>query len=166
VWILLEADEDMPESLTTRVLRRLYNLWPCYFGTGVRITYLADDFREMRIEVPLNWRTRNYVGTIFGGSMYGSVDPVYMLMLIKNLGAGYEIWDKEAAIRFKKPGRSTLHARLVLSEDEGRLISELCMNGPVDRSYFIDLTDDEGTVCATVEKIIHIRKKETPAPRI
>jgi acyl-coenzyme A thioesterase PaaI-like protein len=138
-------------------------LWPCYFATGVRIRYLADDFREMRIEVPLNWRTRNYVGTIFGGSMYGSVDPVYMLMLIKNLGAKYEIWDKAATIRFKKPGRSTLHAKFVLSEDEIRLISELSVNGPVDRSYLIDLTDDEGTVCATVEKIVHIRKKETPA---
>ena len=153
----------MPESLTTRVLRRLYNLWPCYFGTGVRIRYLADDFREMRIEVPLNWRTRNYVGTIFGGSMYGSVDPVYMLMLIKNLGAKYEIWDKAATISFKKPGRSTLHAKFILSEDEIRLIGELSMNGPVDRSFCIDLTDDEGTVCATVEKIIHIRKKENPA---
>ncbi len=149
----------MPESLATRVLRRFYNLWPCYFGTGVRISYLADDFRELHIEVPLNWRTRNYVGTIFGGSIYGSVDPVYMLMLIKNLGASYEIWDKAATISFKKPGRSTLHAKFVLSEDEIRLIGELSMNGPVDRSYFIDLTDDEGAVCATVEKIIHIRKK-------
>ena len=138
-------------------------MWPCYFGTGVRIRYLADNFRETRIDVPLSWRTRNYVGTIFGGSMYGSVDPVYMLMLMKNLGAKYEIWDKAATISFKKPGRCTLHARFVLTDDEIRLVGELCKNGPVDRSYFIDLTDDEGRVCATVEKIIHIRNKEPPA---
>jgi hypothetical protein len=85
----------MPEFLLTRFfLRRLYNLWPCYWGTGVRLKHIAKDFREMRLEVPLNWRTRNYVGTIFGGSMYGAVD----------------------------------------------------------------LTDDEGTACATVEKTIHIRR--------
>lgn len=148
----------MPESLRTRVLRRLYNLWPCYLGTGVRIKYVASDFREFRIEIPLNWRTRNYVGTIFGGSMYGAVDPVYMLMLIKNLGSGYEIWDKAATIRFRRPGRSTLQARFILDEQEIRRLNELSIDESIDRVYSVDLTDDEGTVCATIEKTIHIHK--------
>ena len=152
----------MPESLLTRLLlRRLYNLWPCYWGTGVRLKYIAKDFHEMRLEVPLNWRTRNYVGTIFGGSMYAAVDPVYMLMLIKNLGPGYEIWDKAATIRFKKPGRSTLYARFALDDGEIRRIrEELSQVDSIDRVYAVDLTDDEGTACATVEKTIHIRRKE------
>jgi len=94
--------------------------------------------------------------------MYGAVDPVYMLMLIKNLGPGYEIWDKAATIRFKKPGRSTLHARFKLDQEELRRIrEELAQTGSIDRVYVVDLTDDEGTVCATVEKTIHIRRKET-----
>jgi acyl-coenzyme A thioesterase PaaI-like protein len=131
-------------------------------GNGVRLKYIARDFREMRLDVPLSWRTRNYVGTIFGGSMYGAVDPVYMLMLIKNLGPGYEIWDKAATIRFKKPGRSTLHARFTLDQEEVRPIrEELAQAGSIDRVYVVDLTDDEGTVCATVEKTIHICRKET-----
>jgi acyl-coenzyme A thioesterase PaaI-like protein len=152
----------MPESLKNHLMRRLYSLWPCYFGTGVRIKYIADDFREMRVDIPLDWRTRNYVGTIFGGSMYGAVDPPYMLMLIKNLGPGYEVWDKSANIRFRKPGRSTLHARFIMDEKELGQISELTNQGPLDRVYSIDLTDDEGTVCATVEKTIHIRKRNIP----
>jgi acyl-coenzyme A thioesterase PaaI-like protein len=116
----------------------------------------------MRLEVPLGWRTRNYVGTIFGGSMYGAVDPVYMLMLIKNLGPGYEIWDKAATIRFRKPSRSTLHTRFTLDEDEiGRIREELYQGGSIGRIYTVDLSDDEGTTCATVEKTIHIRRKET-----
>jgi len=149
----------MPESLKTRVLRRLYNLWPCYWGTGVSIKYISKDFREMRIELPLNWRTRNYVGTIFGGSMYGAVDPLYMLMLMKNLGQNYEIWDKGATIRFRKPGRSTLHAQCILDEEEIKQIRELANEGPLDRVYMIDLADHEGTICATIEKTIHIRKR-------
>ncbi len=149
----------MPESLKTRVLRRIYNLWPCYWGTGVRVKYISSDFREWHIEIPLSWRTRNYVGTIFGGSMYGAVDPVYMLMLIKNLGPSYEVWDKGANIRFRRPGRSTLHARCVLDEDQIRQIRELTTESPIDRDYSIDLTDETGTICATIEKTIHIRKK-------
>jgi acyl-coenzyme A thioesterase PaaI-like protein len=153
----------MPESLLTRLLpRRLLNLWPCYWGTGVRLKHISKDFREVRLEVPLNWRTRNYVGTIFGGSMYGAVDPVCMLALIKNLGSSYEVWDKAASIRFKKPGRSTLHATFTLDQKEiDRIQEELSHTDSIDCLYNIDLVDDDGTACATVEKIIHIRKRET-----
>src|SRR6059036_2568352 len=69
----------MPESLRTKLARGGFNLFPAYRGTGARITYIADDYREVRIDLPLSWRTRNYVGTIFGGSMYAAVDPVYMI---------------------------------------------------------------------------------------
>lgn len=104
----------MSESFGSRVRKWGFNLFPAYWCTGARITYLADDFREVRVRLPLNWRTRNYVGTIFGGSMYAAVDPVYMIMLIHNLGPEYEVWDKAASIRFREPGRDTLRARFVL----------------------------------------------------
>src|SRR5262250_862262 len=100
----------MAESFESRRLRWLFNWIPAYRGTGARVTYVASDFREVRVRLPLSWRTRNYVGTIFGGSLYGAVDPVYMIMLIKILGPGYTVWDKAATIRFLKPGRATLFA--------------------------------------------------------
>jgi hypothetical protein len=93
--------------------------------------------------------------------MYGAVDPICMLTLIKNLGASYEVWDKAATIRFKKPGRSTLHAAFKLDQEEiDQIQQELSHVDSIDRVYKIDLIDDKGTACATVEKIIHIRKKE------
>ena len=67
---------------------------------------------EVRVKIPLNWKTRNGVGTIFGGSLYAAVDPIYMTMLIKLLGPDYLVWDKSAAIRFLKPGRGTAVRRL------------------------------------------------------
>src|SRR5215218_7935795 len=107
----------MPESFKTRLTRIAYTyLFPAYRGTGGRITYVADDWREVRVEVPLSRRTKNYVGTIFGGSMYGAVDPIHMVMLIKALGPGYVVWDKAGTIRFRKPGRTTLHARFTLDD--------------------------------------------------
>ena len=98
--------------------------------------------------------------------MYGAVDPVCMLMLIKNLGSSYEVWDKTATIRFKKPGRSTLHATFRLDQEEIDVIQkELFHTDSIDRVYNIDLTDEKGTACATVEKIIHIRRKATDTTR-
>src|SRR5689334_16335515 len=108
----------MPESFRTRLLRWKFNFFPAYRGTGARITYIASDFSEVRIRLPLSWRSRNYVGTIFGGSLYGAVDPIFMIMLIQLLGPDYVVWDKAAAIRFLKPGRTTLYATFKIDEEE------------------------------------------------
>jgi acyl-coenzyme A thioesterase PaaI-like protein len=150
----------MPESLKSKLERWRFNFFPAYRGTGARITYIAEDWREVRIKLGLNWRTRNLVGTIFGGSLYGAVDPLYMVMLIRNLGPDYIVWDKAATIRFKKPGRQTLYARFVVDEEELRTIqSELAHRPSLDRTYQIDLTDAEGNVHASVEKVIYIARK-------
>jgi len=151
----------MSESFASRLLRWKFNLFPAYRGTGGRIRLIASDFREVLVELPLNWRTRNYVGTIFGGSLYGAVDPIYMIMLIKILGPAYTVWDKVATIRFKKPGRATLSARFLLTEEEIAAIRALCeTRASVDRIYNIDIVDSKGVVHATVEKTIYIRKNE------
>jgi hypothetical protein len=152
----------MPESWTSRVLRWKFNLFPAYRGSGARVAYIAGDFREVRIRLPLSWRTNNAVGTIFGGSMYASVDPIYMIMLIHLLGPGYVVWDKAAAIRFKKPGRSTLSATFRLDDAELDAIRAATAGGePVDRVYQVELVDAEGTVHAAIEKTIYIRRKKS-----
>ncbi len=114
----------------------------------------------MHLDLPLSRRTRNYVGTIFGGSMYSAVDPIYMVMLIRRLGKDFIVWDKSASIQFKKPGRETLHARFVVADEELAVIrAALETQRSIDRTYLIELKDSSGTVCATVEKLIYIRKR-------
>jgi len=150
----------MPESFKTRLKRWGFNWFPAYRGTGARLTYLADDFSEVHLKLPLSWRTRNYVGTIFGGSMYGAVDPLYMVMLIHLLGPGYLVWDKSASIRFLKPGRTTLFARFVLPPEEVHAIREAVAAAPsIDRTYEVELVDAEGVPHARIEKVLYIRKK-------
>jgi acyl-coenzyme A thioesterase PaaI-like protein len=137
-----------------------FYFFACYRGTGGRLKFIAKDWSEVRLDLPLSWRTRNYVGTIFGGSINGAVDPLYMLMLIHRLRKDYVVWDKPASIEFKKPGRETLHARFIVTDEELAAIRyALETQRSVDRSYTIDLTDSSGTVCATVEKVIYIRKR-------
>jgi len=150
----------LPESRTTRWLRWKFKFFPAWRGTGATVTYIAGDFREVRVTLPLSWRTRNYVGTIFGGSLYAAVDPMYMIMLIRILWRDYVVWDKAASIRFRKPGRSTLYATCILDDAELEAIRAATAGGqPVDRVYTIDLKDADGVVHATVEKVIYIRRK-------
>ena len=150
----------MAESLSSRMLRWKFNLFPAYRGTGGRIAYVADDFREVRVRLPLSWRTRNAVGTIFGGSIYGALDPIYMIMLIQLLGRDYVVWDKSAEIRFRKPGRATLYATFKISEEELAEIRAATANGPIDRVYSVDLVDEADVVHATVTKTIYIRRND------
>jgi hypothetical protein len=154
----------MPESLRSRLLRWRFNLFPAYRSTGAWITYIAADYREIRIELPLTWRTRNYVGTMFGGSIYAATDGVYMIMLMKNLGLEYTVWDKAASLRFRKPGRSRLYARFALSQGELDDIRTLAPGSAMERIFRVNLTDREGTVHAEVETSIHIRRRDAAPP--
>jgi acyl-coenzyme A thioesterase PaaI-like protein len=150
----------MPESSRSRWLRWKFNLVPAYRGTGARVTYIAGDFREARIRLPLSWRTRNVVGTIFGGSLYGAVDPVFMIMLMNILGSGYIVWDKVATIRFRKPGKSTLHAIFTIDEAEIEAIRAATASGhSVDRTYHVNLVDESGVVHAEIEKVIYVKRR-------
>jgi len=112
--------------------------------------------------LPLSRRTRNYEGTIFGGSIYSAIDPFCMLMLMHRLGPDFIVWDKAAKIEFLKPGRETLHARFVIDDAElASIRAALDTQRSVDRSDVVELTDGKGTVCARVEKIIYIRREST-----
>jgi acyl-coenzyme A thioesterase PaaI-like protein len=155
----------MRESLRTFLFRLGFNLWPCYRGTGGRVSFIAADWSEIRVRLPLSWRTRNYVGTVFGGSIYAAVDPFYMLMLIHRLGPGFEVWDKAATVRFRRPGRTTLTARMAIPAGEEAAIRE-ALGGArsVDRTYRVELVDREGVVHAEVDKVVYVRLRYNGRP--
>ena len=150
----------MSESWKTRLTRWQFNLFPAYRGSGGRVTYIRHDWSEVHVTVPLSWRTRNYVGTIYGGSLYGAVDPIYMLMLLKLLGPAYTVWDKAASIRFRRPGRSRLFATFLLSPEvvEG-IRAELLQATKLDRVFLVELKDAAGTVHASIEKTVHVSRR-------
>ena len=160
-WPMPAAQEGRAgESMKTRLMRWGFNLWPCLRGSGGRITYIARDMREIHVKVGLSWRTRNYVGTIYGGSMFGITDPMYMVMLIKLLGPKYFVVDKAGSIRYLKPGRDSLFARFLVSEAETEAIrQELEQREQLDREYTVDLVDAQGTVHAVVKRTLHFRKR-------
>jgi acyl-coenzyme A thioesterase PaaI-like protein len=156
----------MPESLATRLLRWKFRAFPCYRGTGARVTYIASDFREIRLRLPLSWRTYNYVGTIFGGSMFAAADPIYMIMLIRILGEGYTVWDKSGAIRFLKPGRSTLYGTFVVDEAvTNEIVASLEDQRSIDRVFRVELVDADGEPHAEIEKTIFIRNDRWKGPK-
>ncbi len=148
------------DSLQSRLIRRIFNFFPPFRGSGARVTYIARDWREVRVRLPLNLWTRNYMGSIYGGSIYAAIDPMYMFMLYQNLGTGYIVWDKAATIQFKKPGRTTLYATFKLEEAEVLRVQAALESRPtLDCSYEVKLVDKDGVEYACIQKIVYVKKK-------
>ena len=88
-------------------------------------------------------------------------EGIHLVMLLKLLGPGCVVWDKAAAIRYKRPGTTTLCARISLDEQELESIrAELTESPKLDRVFQVDLTDEAGNVHATIERTVQVRCKD------
>lgn len=132
---------------------------------GIRVKRIAPDMKAIDVEMNLHWWNANYVGTHFGGSLFTMTDAFYMLMLMANLGRDYIVWDKAATIRYRKPGQGTVHAEFRLTDAQLDNIREKLRTLPKYEPVFtIEVKDEQGTVIAEVEKLLHVRKKDSGQP--
>jgi len=142
-------------------MRRLFNFWPPFRAAGIRVREIAPDFRSATVELRMRLLNRNYVGTHFGGSLFSMTDPFFMILMMKNLGPGYVVWDKQGTVRFLKPARGTVTAKFHLPPErieEARLATS--EGGKFEPVFRVDIVDESGVTVADVEKTLHIRKKK------
>jgi hypothetical protein len=88
------------------------------------------------------------------------VDPFFMIMLIELLGKGFVVWDKSGTIRFRRPGRGTVRAKLEISPgrvEEIRRAADAA--GKLEPTFLVEIRDAQGEVVAEVEKILSVRKR-------
>ena len=150
----------LPPTWRARMVRMGFNFHPAFRGTGGRVVHVAKDLRHIRVRLPLTWKTRNIVGSLYGGSLFAITDGAHPMMLMAALGDGYIVWDKAASIRYRKPGFSTLYADFVLDEAELAEIREaLAANHELERTYTVELKDRHGTVHTVVERTVYIAEK-------
>mgnify|MGYP001182513416 CR=1 FL=1 len=144
-----------------RLFRFLFNLSPMYRNTGGRLIEVSDNLHYVKIKLLFNVKTKNYVGTIYGGCMYGAVDGIYVVQLINILGGEYIVWDKSAKIKFKRPANRMLFAEFKLtSELINQIKKDIHELGKNDYNLSVNLIDSNGSVYAEVEKIIYIASKD------
>ena len=87
-------------------------------------------------------------------------DPFHALMMFHNLGRDYVVWDKAGAIRYVKPGRGRVHARLRMTAEAIETARAATADGGKHEPTFaVDVVDDAGEVVAVVEKTLHIRRQ-------
>lgn len=138
-----------------------FNVAPMYRRSSARIIHVSDDLMYVKIKLPISYRNMNYVGSIFGGSMFASVDPIPMVQLINILDSEYVVWDKSAEINFKAPARETLYAEFSYSQAELEAIKrQVAENGETEIIKTTVLTNqDSSKVFCQVDKTIYIASK-------
>jgi hypothetical protein len=143
-----------------RMIRLSFNLHPAYRRTGGRVVYVAPDLSHIRVNLPLSWRTRNPVGSLYGGSLFAVTDGIHPVLLMAALGRDFIVWDKAASIRYRKPGRSTLYADFIIDKAEVAAVrAALAVTPELDRTYQVELKDRDGVVHAIVERTVYVAEK-------
>ena len=152
----------MTQKRRTSVLLRMLSFWPPYAGAGIRVRTSAD-LRTFEARMKLRWWNRNYVNTHFGGSLYSMCDPFFMLILAQALGRGYVVWDKAAAIRFRRPGKGMVRAAFHIPQERVDEIRAAADRGEkVEPVFTVEVLDEQGEVVAEVEKLLYVRLAKPP----
>lgn len=138
-----------------------FNLSPMYRRSTGRIINVSKDLLEVMVRIPISYKNKNYVNSIFGGSMFAAVDPIPMVQLINLLGDDYVVWDKSAIINFKKPAKQDLYASFTYTEEELENIQKrIQTEQEIEIQKTTLLTNNEAsTVFCEVHKTIYIANK-------
>jgi acyl-coenzyme A thioesterase PaaI-like protein len=146
------------------MFRKLMNLWPPFLGAGIKVKNIDPDFTTIDVELKQRFYNKNYVGTHYGGSLFSMTDPFYMLILMKQLGKDYIVWDKSAKIDFKKPGKGKLTAHFNITQKQVKDIKDQAdKQKKVEPKFTVQVLDEKGDVVAEIEKTLHVRRK-SPKP--
>lgn len=139
-----------------------FNISPMYRRSTGKVLSVSDDLLSVQVKIPISYKNRNYVGSIFGGSLFSATDPVFMVQLINILEDSYVVWDKKAEIKFKRPAKENSYVDFTFTEEEIAEIKERVKEEKeIDLIKEIKITNkDASTVYAEVSKTIYIADKD------
>ena len=132
-----------------------------YRRTTAKLIEVSDDLHNIVITLNLNWKNKNYVGSIFGGSMLAATDPIYLIQLIHILGDNYIVWDKAVTARYKRPAKSKIYGTFLFSEAEIKDIkTKISKSQEIDITKTMNLVDEKQQIIATFSKTLYIADKQ------
>jgi acyl-coenzyme A thioesterase PaaI-like protein len=146
--------------MTPRRFIWVARLWPPFLAAGIRVLSVSPDWRHVRVRLRRHFFNANYVGTHFGGSLFAVTDPVWMMMVMENLGRDYVVWDKAAEIEFVAALKDEVFAEFRLDPavlDELRAAA--AGGDKVLRWFEVEVRTTSGVLAARVRKQVYVRLK-------
>ena len=137
----------------------MINAWPPFVAQCVRVTGIAQDWSWVEVRMDLRPENANFFGTAWGGTLFSMLDPFLPILIERQLGAGYAVWDATAEIDFVRPGRSAISGRVEAPAEVIEEIRVATTDGEKLLRWFeMPLVDEAGEVVAVQRRQIYVRR--------
>lgn len=147
--------------VSENTLKWVMRFYPPLFFQRIWVKRFDKDFRGVEVKIFKSFLNANYNRSIFGGTIFAASDPFYAIIFdqaLQRRGIKSKVWLKSAQINYLKPGRTSMHYKIRISDadldDAERTLLEV---GKFVKSFPIDIYDKNGALCAQVQNEVYIR---------
>ena len=138
---------------------RLLELYPPFRPMRIKVLELRDNWRGVRILLPLNATSRNPGGVMFGGYQAALADPIAALACAR-VFPGYSVWTRAMTISFDHGGNSDLEMRFTLTqEQEAEIRIALGRDGRATPTFEYGYFRKDGVRCTLIRNTVAIRPR-------
>lgn len=139
--------------------KRRLQWYPPFWLMRVKVLELSDDWRRIRLLLPLNMISRNMGGSMFGGYQAALSDPIAALACAKRF-PDTAVWTRVHEIDFQQVGNSDLELRFEFSPElEAHIRDELAQRGRSTPTFEYAFYRADGVRCSVVKSTVAIRPR-------
>jgi acyl-coenzyme A thioesterase PaaI-like protein len=138
---------------------RLLEWYPPFRPMRIKVLEIGDDWRRVRILLPLNALSRNPGGVMFGGYQAALADPIAALACAR-VFPGHSVWTRAMNISFDHGGNSDLEMRFSLTPEQEQAIRiELERGGRSTPTFEYGYFRSDGVRCTVIRNTVAIRPR-------
>jgi hypothetical protein len=138
---------------------RLLELYPPFLPMRIKVLEISNHWRTVRIRLPLNARSRNPGGVMFGGYQAALADPIAALACAR-IFPGFSVWTRAMTISFDHGGNSDLEMRFSLTPGQENDIRIALQNeGRATPTFEYGYIREDGVRCTVVRNTVAIRPR-------
>ena len=138
--------------------RKRLEWYPPFWFMRIKVIELSDDWRQIRIKLPLNMLSRNMGDCMFGGYQTALADPIAALSCNRVLNRKYNVWTRYQEVDFKHVGNSDLELRFIFGPDiEKQIHIDLENKGRSTPMFEYGFYRADGVECTHIKNTVAIR---------
>ncbi len=148
--------------VSPNALKWALRFYPPFFFQRIWVRQILPGFLGVDIKVIKSLLNINSNKTIFGGTIFSAIDPMYPILLdqyFKKQGIKRTVaWLKTAHIDYIKPGKQDLFISIRLNENELKeALHAIKTQGKIVKTFQTQVFDKNDLLCAVAHNEIYIR---------
>ena len=134
-------------------------LYPAWWMMRIKVTAMENEWRHIRIRLPLTWVSRNMGGGMFGGFQASLADPIAPLACAR-VFENYDVWTRKLEVDFRRPGLTDMELRFDFPPElERQIRDELLAHKRSTPTFEYGLYDSQDRLCTAIICTVAIRPK-------